>query len=181
MCCVAGFIVQSYAFTRVCFKKAYTRKRVTLNSRANFMKTRAQYFKRRVILYLGVFLSSFVLVAAVWGIFGDWMDYFRLSRSGKWTTGKVVDSNHFEVKYIIDDRGYVSQYGYVIFESKINSRAPEQEVPVVYLPLKPQIACACDPRESLRNVSYTIALWSSLIALLVTFGYHHFRKDYWDE
>ena len=145
------------------------------------MKTRAQYFKRRVILYAGVFLTSFVLVAAVWGIFGDWMDCFRLSRSGKWTEGEVIDSNHFEVKYIIGDREYITRYGYVIFESKINSRVPDKKIPVVYLPLKPQIACACDPQESLWNVTYTIALWSALVALLVTFGYHHFRKDYWDE
>ncbi len=145
------------------------------------MKTRAQYFKRRAISYSGVFLSSFVLVAAVWGIFGEWMDYFQLSWSGKWTTGRVVDSNHVEVEYFIGGRGVVNKSGSVIFESKINSRAPDQEVPVVYLPLKPQIACACDPQESLWNVTYTIALWSALVALLVTFGYHHFRKDYWDE
>ncbi len=133
------------------------------------------------MLYCGVFLASFVLVAVVWAIFGDWMRYFRLSRSGQWTTGEVIDSNHFEVKYIIDDRGFITRYGYVIFESKINSRAPNKEVPVVYLPSKPQIACACDPQESLGNLTYTIALWSSLVALLVTFGFHHFRKDYWDE
>jgi hypothetical protein len=145
------------------------------------MKTRAQYFKQRVVLYFGVFLSSFVVVALVWGIFGDWMNYLRLSWGGKWTTGTEVNSNHLEVKYIIDGRELITQYGFVIFESKIISGPHEQKVPVVYLPLKPQIACACDPQESLWNVTYTIALWSALVALLMTFGYHHFRKDYWGE
>jgi hypothetical protein len=166
MCGVAGFIVQSYAFTRVRIR----------------MKTRAQYFKRRVILYAGVFLSSFLLVATVWAINGDWMKYFRLSRSGKWTEGKRIDANRIEVEYWISKSGYITQPG--LFNFELNSGVGDQRnrvVPVVYWPANPQVACACEPRESLRNMSYNVALWTSFIALMVTFGYHHFRKDYWDE
>ncbi len=121
------------------------------------------------------------MVALVWGIFGDWMKYFRLSRSGQWTTGKRIDTSHIEVESWISKEGYLTESG--ILNSGLNSDLGIQNsnVPIVYWPTNPQIACACDPRESLWNVTFTVAIWSSLIALLVTFGYHHFRKDYWDE
>lgn len=145
------------------------------------MKTRALYFKRRAILYLTVFLTSFVLIATVWAMYGDWVKYFRLSRSGKWTTGKRIDGGRIEAENWISKDGYLVQSVQHNIESNSDVTIPVLDVPVVYWPTNPQIACACDPRESLRNVTYTIALWASLIALLGTFGYHHFRKDYWDE
>lgn len=128
------------------------------------------------MMYLTVFVTSFVLVASVWAIFGDWMKYFRLSKSGQWTSGVRIGDGRIAVEHWISKNGYLTETGFL--NSQFNSK---DTVAIVYLPTNPQIACACDPHESLRNLTYTIALWSSLVALLVTFGYHHFRKDYWDE
>lgn len=145
------------------------------------MKTRAQYFKRKAVLYLGVFLSSFVIVASVWAMYGDWMKYFRLSRSGKWTTGKEIGAGKIQVENWMGENGLITQPLLLSIESNGDSHAQDANVPVVYFPPNPKIACACNPTDELLHTTYVVALWSSLIALLMTYGYHHFRKDYWDE
>jgi hypothetical protein len=144
------------------------------------MKTRAQYFKRRVVLYSVVFLNSFVMVATVWAIYGDWMKYFRLSRSGKWTEGKRIGVDKIQVENWVGENGLITQSSIVSIEVNSSIDNIDTTVPVIYLPSNPKIACACNPVEALRDATYAVAIWSSLIALLLTFGYHHFRMDYWE-
>ncbi len=144
------------------------------------MRTKRQYSSQRVKIYLTFYLLSFSLLATVWALTGNWLKYYQLKNYGVSVSGKFISASNYQVEYWVGNDRYVIQYADNLYESNSNLSDLGTEIPVVYLPKKPQTACACNPTEAFNNATLTVVICSSVIALLLAWGYHHFRKDYWD-
>ena len=144
------------------------------------MRTKRQYSSQRVKAYLIFYLGSFALLATVWALTGDWLKYYQLKNYGVSVSGKFISASNYQIEYWAGNNRYVIQYADNLYESNSNLSDLGAEIPVVYLPQKPQTACVFNPTEAFNNATLTVVIWSSVMALLLTWGYYHFRKDYWD-
>lgn len=136
------------------------------------MKTRKQRRNKRMQIYLLVYFLSFFASLIFVAVTGDWSSYYRLEKRGVATTGKILsDSKH--ALFRVEGRDYYA--GLPLLYS-----LSDYSVTVVYDPQNPQVACVCVPRDSLASESWWVLLVSALFALFILWGYHHFRKDYWD-
>ncbi len=134
------------------------------------MKTRSQRKNNRIQVYLRVYLLCVMATMLTLALTGEWIKYFKLSRSNLSTVGRIVGR---EVQYTVEGQNYTTNLSTLFISSRYS-------VTVFYHPPNPQIACACNPQESLTSESWWVLLLGLGFSLLVIFGYHHFRKDYWD-
>ena len=134
------------------------------------MKTRRQRRRKRIQVYLLAYILCVVVTSLLLALTGDWIKYFKLSRDNRTIVGRIVGR---EVQYPVEGQTYTTDMSAMIIYSAYS-------VTVHYYPPNPHIACVCDPQESLAAESWWVTLVASGFSLLVLFGYHHFRKDYWD-
>jgi hypothetical protein len=123
-------------------------------------------------IYLLVYFLSFFASLIFILVTGDWGSYYRLEKRGVATMGKIL-ADRKQALFRIEGRDYYAALPLIYSFS-------DESVTVVYDPQNPQVACVCVPIESLGNESAWILFKSLLFALFILWGYHHFRKDYWD-
>ena len=134
------------------------------------MKTRSQRRRKRIQVYLLVYFLCAVVASLLLALTGNWVKYFKLSRDNRSVVGRIVGR---EVQYTVEGQTYVTDMSAMIIYSTYSTA-------VHYYPPNPHIACVCDPQESLAAESWWVLSLSFGFSLFILFGYHHFRKDYWD-
>ena len=134
------------------------------------MKTRTQVRKRKFYSYLSVFGLTMLATVITLMLSGDWSRYYKLNKEFAVANGWVV--GRF-AKFSVKDKKFETTLPIGYIYSRISAE-------VKYFPPNPQIACVCNPSESLEQENWFMMLEGLVVSLFVLWGYHHFRKDYWD-
>lgn len=134
------------------------------------MKTRNKLARQKLRIYLLVFVCTFLATTITLVFSGDWSRYYKLNRSHAVTAGFV---NGRIAKFSVNNKSYETSISFGAILSRIS-------VEVKYYPTNPSIACACNPADELQKESWVVLLIGLMLSVFVLWGYHHFRKDYWD-